>query len=360
MKAMVVTPGKGNSLRVEERPEPRPADGQALLRTRTIGICGSDREIVAGAAGAAPDGADSMVLGHECLAEVVSAPSGSGLRPGDLVVPLVRRPCGVSWCVPCHAGRQDMCWSGEWKERGIHGLDGFGAELFAEDPRYLVPVPNGLQTIGTLLEPSSIVAKAIDQAWRLQDSREPWEPTRALVLGAGPIGLLGAAFLRLLGVDVLVYDRGDGAGPKARWAQGVGARYMVAGGDLAKDLVGERAPFEVILECTGARTLVLSAALALASGGIMCLLGTSPEDAHADLPVDRINEHIVLSNGLLLGSVNAAREHFLKARRFLADASALWPGCLDHLITERLPVDRVAEAFSGAAPEIKTVIAFSG
>jgi len=354
MRALTVRPGTPGSVALEDVGEPVPGPDEVLLRTRTIGICGTDQEIVAGHGGRAPEGEARLILGHECLAEVVRAPSGTGLAPGDWVVPMVRRPCPRAECLACRSGRSDLCWTGDYRERGILGLDGFASERFVERSAYLIPVPTDPAAVGSLLEPASVVAKAVDLLQGLEGVRGPVPPGGALVLGAGPIGLLAVLMLRLLGVPTVVYDRGPEDGPKARWARARGAAYLRASGDLLADLGDRR--FLWVLECTGAKGLILSSALALAPLGAVCLLGTSPAAEAEPVPVDRINQHLVLCNGVLFGSVNASRHHFLLARAWLTEAAAIWPGCLEELITDRLAVAEALTAFPHRPGEIKTLI----
>src|SRR5690242_12800403 len=103
MRALTVIPGEANSAAVVDVPEPTPEQGAILARTLAVGVCGTDVEIVSGAYGWAPSGRERLVLGHESLGEVVEAPAGSGLAPGDLVVGIVRRPDPVP-CVNCGHG----------------------------------------------------------------------------------------------------------------------------------------------------------------------------------------------------------------------------------------------------------------
>ena len=78
----------------------------------------------------------------------------------------VRRGCGQ--CPPCLMGRADMCQTGNYRERGIHGLDGYQTEFVVDKEQYVVSVPAELEAVGVLMEPLSIVEKAIDEALRLQ------------------------------------------------------------------------------------------------------------------------------------------------------------------------------------------------
>ncbi|HEY6476883.1 MAG TPA: alcohol dehydrogenase catalytic domain-containing protein, partial [Polyangia bacterium] len=195
---------------VIEQDEPRTlGPRQVLLRTREVGVCGTDREIAAFAYGEQPAGSDHLVLGHEAIAQVIDLGSEvSHFQRGQLAVPMVRRPCADPRCRPCRAGRQDFCVTEEFLERGIKGADGFLAEFFVDEEQNLIPVPPGLADVGVLIEPLTVVAKGIGKIRGLVE-RRPWEPLyeKALILGAGAIGLLSAMCALSNGYDTTVYSR---------------------------------------------------------------------------------------------------------------------------------------------------------
>ena len=196
MQALVVDPGKAHSTRVADVPEPK-GDG-ILLRVLEVGVCGTDREIDEGEFGVPPAGATQLVLGHESLAEV--ARDGHGFTKGDLVCATVRRSCGH--CLACDEGAPDSCLTGDYSERGITRLDGFARELVVEDPAQLVPIPRSLGRLGVLSEPTSICARGVRHTLTI-GGRQPWEPKRALVVGAGAIGVLSTMLLRLEGLETV-------------------------------------------------------------------------------------------------------------------------------------------------------------
>jgi threonine dehydrogenase-like Zn-dependent dehydrogenase len=74
LRAITISPALPNSLRLDDVPEPPAADGALLVESLTLGVCGTDREIIAGEYGAAPDGQDRLILGHESLGRVLQAP----------------------------------------------------------------------------------------------------------------------------------------------------------------------------------------------------------------------------------------------------------------------------------------------
>ena len=213
MRALTVVPMTQRSLAVTDVPDPVPQDGELLVEGIALGVCGTDAEILRGG-GAPPDGRPRLVIGHESLGRVLEAPPDAPVRPGDLVAGVVRRPDPVP-CPACAAGQADFCANGRYTERGIKGLDGYGATCWRVGPRFAVRVPDALGDLGVLTEPGSVVAKAWEQIDRIA-GRVPRPGSRvrvALVTGAGPIGMLAALPGRQRGYQVHVFDR-VAAGPK--------------------------------------------------------------------------------------------------------------------------------------------------
>ncbi len=149
---------------------------------------------------------------------------------------MVRRPCDHPGCVACRAGRQDFCYTGDFTERGIKGRHGFMTEFVVDDEKYMNHVPPDLRNVAVLVEPLTIAEKAIEQLWQVQ-SRLPWacatqpgEPPnychKALVLGAGPVGLLGAMALVVRGFQTFVYSENPRAQPCADLCSSIGVKYI--------------------------------------------------------------------------------------------------------------------------------------
>src|ERR1051325_2455455 len=227
MRALTVAPGIANSAAVEDLPDPPASDGAVLVRTVALGVCGTDREIVAGLYGWAPPGRKRLVIGHESLGTVEDAPVNCGFKRGDLVAGIVRRPDPVP-CPSCAAGEWDMCRNGRYTERGIKERDGYGSETFRVEPEFLVKLDSSLGLNGVLVEPTSIVAKAWDHIERIGRRSRVWAPKTLLVTGAGPIGLLAAMIGAQRGMDVHILDHND-RGPKRQIVRGLGATFHVGG-----------------------------------------------------------------------------------------------------------------------------------
>jgi glucose 1-dehydrogenase len=341
---MTVVPGMRGATSVEDVPAPATVDGGLLVRGMLVGVCGTDHEIANGVYGSPPDGRDTLIIGHEGLGEVVEAPAGSGFGPGDVVVGIVRRPDPAP-CPACAAGEWDMCRNELFTERGITGRDGYGSELWRVEPEFAVRVPVELGDCGVLLEPASVVAKAWDQVDRISQ-RAFFVRGRALVTGAGPIGLLACLLGVQRGYEMHVVDL-PVHGPKRDLVEGLGAHYHAGdAADIGVDV-------DVVVECTGLGAVGRSAAGRLGSGGIMCLAGIMDSDAHLDTDATALNRAMVLHNQLLFGTVNAGRRHWEQAVAALAEADHTW---LSGLVTRRVPLARWTDALTRQPDDIKVVV----
>jgi threonine dehydrogenase-like Zn-dependent dehydrogenase len=314
-----------------------------------LGVCGTDREIVAGEYGWAPPGQKRLIIGHESLGHVQEAAAGSGFQAGDLVVGIVRRPDPVP-CLACAVGEWDMCRNGRYTERGIKERNGYGSDFFRIEPEFLVKLDPALGPNGVLVEPTSVVAKAWDQTERIGRRSRAWEPKRLLVTGAGPIGLLAALIGAQRGLDVHVLDHHD-SGDKRAIVRDLGGTFHL--GSIAD--LNDLKP-DVLMECTGAPTVVRDALGNTASGGIVCLVGVSAPGEEIGVDLGQVNRTMVLENGTVFGTVNANRKHYEDAVAILQHADKTW---LSRLITRRVPVEQWTQSLAPQPGDIKVVVDFS-
>jgi glucose 1-dehydrogenase len=347
MRAITVVPGDPSSAGLSELAEPEAGPGDLLVEPLLLGICGTDREIVNAGHGEAPEGEERLVLGHELLARVRAAPDGSAAREGDLVAGIVRRP-DPEPCACCARGEWDMCRNGRYTERGIKGRHGFGAEVVALESDFAVRVDPELGDLGVLTEPASILAKAWEQIERI-GGRACSEHRRALITGAGPIGLLGAFMGTQRGLEVHVLDR-DEEGIKPELVRDLGAAYHT--GSVAE--LAERTEPDIIVECTGAAQLVIDAMQHNAPGAVVCLTGVAAQRT-LSIDVGALNNEVVLENDVVFGSVNANARHFEQAAEALRKADRAWLG---RLITRRVPLESWRDVLDKREEDIKTVVEF--
>jgi glucose 1-dehydrogenase len=348
MRALTVAPGIANSARVEDVPEPLAEDGSVLVRTTAVGVCGTDRDIVCGHYGWAPPGQSRLVIGHESLGVVREAPPQAAVVPGDLVVGIVRRP-DPEPCPSCAIGEWDMCRNGRYTERGIKERHGFGSEYFRIEPEFLVKVDPTLGETAVLLEPTSVVAKAWDHTERIGQRARSWDPKTLLVTGAGPVGLLAALMGAQRGLEVHVLDHHEHR-PKRAMVERLGGIYHV------DTLANLRFKPDVLMECSGAPSVVRDVLGNTAASGIVCLVGVTEPGHDFEVDVGALNRTMVLDNNTVFGTVNANKLHYEMAGEALRKAERSW---LDAMITRREPVEHWTRSLQRQPDDIKVIVEFS-
>lgn len=370
MKAIAVRP-QGQEVRLIEHEAPTLTGAtQVKLRMLDVGVCGTDREICGFQYGTPPSGSAHLVIGHESLGEVIEiGPGVARLQPGDLVVTTVRRPCQHADCAACRNGRQDFCYTGDFHERGIGGLHGFMTELVVDEEQYMHPVPRALRAVAVLVEPLTIAEKALIQVGQIQD-RLPWfNPAmpgcaghmrrRAVALGAGPVGLLGAMALINAGFDTWVYSRERAPNPKADVVTQIGAHYVSAEEQSIEQLAASVGNIDLIYEATGASAIAFEMMKALGVNGIFIFTGVPGRKAPITVDTDALMRNLVLKNQIVFGTVNAGNDAFQASIRDLTRFYERWPDAVRALITGRHPVERYRDLLLGPAQGIKNVVQFA-
>jgi threonine dehydrogenase-like Zn-dependent dehydrogenase len=347
MKAIQVIPLQANSLHIADVPEPIKQPNETLVKTKAVGICGTDLEIAAGKYGWAPALKQSLIIGHEAIGQIIEDVPGYDLKKNDWVVPIVRQP-DPEPCYSCANEQWDMCKNGRYKEHGIKELDGFMSELFCIDPKFLVKVDQNLKELNVLLEPTSVVAKAWEQV-ELIGNRALWQPKKACITGAGPIGLLAAMIGIQKGLEVNVVDIID-KGLKPTVVKELGATYY------CDDLEQAAKGVDCIIECSGAPQIVLKALELVGPSGVVCLTGVSSGGISLSLDAGDLNRYIVLENEAIVGSVNANKKHYGQASEYLSKADPNW---LEQLITRRVKPANFKEAFEHSHDDVKVIIDFA-
>jgi threonine dehydrogenase-like Zn-dependent dehydrogenase len=229
-------------------------------------------------------------------------------------------------------------------------------------------VPDGLRDVGVLVEPLTIAEKALEQIWQVQQ-RLPWAcPVvpgrqggnchRAVVLGAGPVGLLGAMALANADFDTFVYSREPRGSAKAELVESFGARYVSAADTGAKELARVIGNIDVVYEAAGASGVAFDAMGALGTNGIFVFTGVPGRKGPIPVETDALMRNLVLRNQVVFGTVNAGRSSFESAVRDLATFSARWPDAVRALISSRRKVEDYRELLLGAPGGIKHVLAF--
>jgi threonine dehydrogenase-like Zn-dependent dehydrogenase len=368
MRAVAVYPAQ-REVRVIDHPEPKlTSPTQAKVRVLDVGVCGTDREIISFQYGTPPEGSEYLIIGHESLSEVVEVGSQvSKVKPGDLVIMTVRRPCPHPSCMACREGRQDFCYTGDFTERGIKQAHGYMTEFVVEEEQYLNPVPRELRDVAVLVEPLTIAEKSLEQLWMVQ-RRLPWDcpddpgkpPAhcrRAVVLGAGPVGLLGAMALKVEGFDVSVYSRSGNHEEKNAIVSAIGGQYIAAETHSAEEMAKIAGPIDLVYEATGASSVAFDVLKHLGPNAVFVFTGVPGRKGPIPTDTDEIMRNMVLNNQLVLGSVNAPPQAFQSAIQHLGIFDQRWPETLRSVITGRFPLERALDALKAQPGGVKNVIA---
>ena len=374
MRAIALDKASGKVVLIGDVPEPAiTAPDQLLIRVLEVGICGTDRAIVRGDGGEVAAGESHLILGHEMLGEVISAgpQAAATYSTGDLVVCTVRRACGLPECPTCAEGESDFCYTGKFVERGIFRAHGYMTPRIVESTEYTVKLPHELRPYGVLIEPTTVVEKAIlesvmvqrrlDWVKRLNSESEmggDWRfVRRAMVAGAGPIGMLATFLLRLRGIETHVSDVVPADGYKAHLVSSIGARYWNAMETPAAEVAKQVGNIDLIVEATGIAPVAYELLKALGINGVLVFTGVPGErGGEFQMQGGHLMRQQVLWNQVVIGSVNANRSYFLQAVKDLSEISRRWPDALAGVITGHVPMESFETALTTQAKdEVKAV-----
>ena len=370
MRAVGVSPLKREVQLVQHQTPQISSDYDVKVRSLEVGICGTDKEICHFVYGSPPEGFDYLVIGHESLGEVLEVGSKvRHLKKGDLVVPSVRRPCPHDHCQSCREDRQDFCFTGDFTERGIKMTHGFMTEFYVDEERFLNLLPQNLREVGVLVEPLTVAEKGLEQIWQVQ-KRLPWvqknSPAdargtglRAVVLGAGPIGILGAMALVRHGFETYVYSRSKKPNPKAELVESFGAKYISSESVTVDELADQVGNIDLVYEAVGLSKVSYDVMRVLGMNGVYVFTGIPAPRAPIEVEADNIMRNMVLKNQAVVGTVNADKKAFENAIDDLGIFMKRWPQALKSLITGRYTLDNYKELLLGDKSGIKNVIALT-
>jgi glucose 1-dehydrogenase len=367
MKAIAVHPGKPGSIHLEDVPKPsidQIPDGRGVLvRVLRVGVDGTDKEINAAEYGAAPDGDDFLIIGHENfgVVEEVGPNAPDTIRPGGYVVASVRRP-GSS--IYGKIGLQDFTTDDVYYERGINLLHGYLTEYYVEDSDFVFPLPETLREVGVLLEPTTVAEKGINHAFEIQRRLKVWQPRKALILGSGTIGLLMALAARLRGLELTVASLPRPPYLNSELVEQLGGVYRSTQDLSLAEISDERGPFDLIMEATGFSPIIWEAAELLGKNGVLVLSSITGGDRKVEISSDRINQSFVLGNKVMVGTVNASPHDFRTGVDDLIKAQALFPGWLEQLLTTPIHglanYDEMIRALTEDRDAIKVFVELNG
>jgi threonine dehydrogenase-like Zn-dependent dehydrogenase len=364
MKAISLVPGTTN-ISLKEVTEPQIIyEDEIKMKMLQVGICGTDREQVSGGRAMAPNGQTELIIGHEMFGQVIEIGNEvESVKVGDYGVFSVRRGCGK--CIACNNNRSDMCFTGEYTERGIKGADGFQAQFVVDKQNYFIEVPSEIKELGVLTEPMSVAAKAIDEALIIQGARfqdfensEDWfKGKKALVAGIGAIGILAAFALRLRGAEVYGMDIVDRDSLRPRVLEEIGGKYVNGKEVQVTDLDDYLGNMDFVFEAVGLADLQIELIDALGVNGIYVATGIPEGNRPITLNGSDLMRQLVLKNQVVLGSVNASIHHYKMAVADLNGSFQKWPGALRKVVTERIPFEEFEKALhEHSQNEIKVIV----
>jgi threonine dehydrogenase-like Zn-dependent dehydrogenase len=181
-----------------------------------------------------------------------------------------------------------------------------------------------------------------------------------VVLGAGPVGLLGAMAFAAEGFETFVYSAEPENHWKAELVSSFGAAFVSAKThsiDQLRDRVGN---IDLAYEATGNSRVTFDLLRVLGTNGIFVMTGVPGHKGPAPVDTDGLMRSMVLKNQIILGTVNAGRDAFERAIRDVGVFMSRWPEAVRALITGRHPVEAYRELLLGTPTGVKNVIRFNG
>ena len=370
MQAVRVAPSTRGVELVQVEEPPAPLVTQVRVAVHQVGICPTDWAVITGATGRYTANSQPLIIGHEMVGRAVELGHNvTGIRLGDLVVATPRRGCLV--CESCLAGRSDLCFSGLYTERGVYEADGFMAEYILEDEVNLVAAPIALHEVAVLVEPLSLVVKALSHARALQrglpsrcgHKAHGWDRARwarckrVLVTGAGALGLLSTLLLREAGAGVVLHGELEPDSLQAHIVRLAGAEYLSAHVVPLTALPDWVGLVDLVLEVSGDPMLPSYLVPVVLPNAAVVLLGPSFVDPTQPADDRELWRSLAQSNSAVLGAAAASREHLQGAVAALGRLVKSFPALVSQLITHRFPVGQCQEAFAQRGPSvIKTVV----
>jgi len=244
-------------------------------------------------------------------------------------------------------------------------------EFVVDHERHMNLVPSDLWEMAVLVEPLTIAEKAMAQVFWLMQQRPPWiDPDTpreqqgsglsALVLGVGPVGLLGAMALVASGFTTYVYSRELPPNPRTDLVAAIGATYISSQTAEIAGLAAQIGNVDLVYEAVGHSHFALEVLKVLGINGIFVLTGVPGVQAFVEADPARLMRDMVLKNQVLLGTVNAGPEAFASALQHLGVFSRRWPAAVRTLIAGRYPPEQAPDLILGRPTGIKSVIVFDG
>lgn len=278
------------SLQLDDQPRPARKPGEALIRIRRVGLCGTDFHIFSGNQ---PFLSYPRVMGHELAGEVAEIDAGSRLTLGELVTINPYLPCGH--CIACRKAKPNACVN--IRVMGVH-IDGGMTEYVSVPEKAVVPVPGLTPDQAAMVEFLSIGAHAVRRGQVTGEDR-------VLVVGAGPIGVATALFAQLAGADVSLIDTNAARLDYAQKA--IGLHHAAEVGDGLEDWLKSRTDgegFDAVFDATGSARAIEQGFSYVAHGGRYVLVSVVKDT------ISFMDPEFHKREMTLIGSRNATRHDF--------------------------------------------------
>ncbi len=311
---------------------PEPGPKEVLIRIAASGICGTDIHIFNG------DylGTYPIIPGHEFSGIVASAGSEvTRVKPGDRVAVEPNISCGI--CDACLGNRQNFC-----RDRKALGVDlpGGMAEFTAVPESAVFPIGDLSFRAGAFAEPLSCVIHGAEQiGLRLGD--------RILIIGAGPVGILLAQVMRLMGAsEITQADRNEFRLDFAKQLNGSVACALLE--DLPEDF------FDAAADATGSPRVMERTVTLVREGGSILLFGVPPKEASLSLPA-----FTLFRKGITLKATYTSVRNSVQAVRLLGSKAVT----VEPLVSHELPLEEIAHGFalvSGGLEQVMKVHVLPG
>lgn len=315
------------------------------VTTGLVGVCATDREIVrTGTVFQVPDGDDTLVLGHEGSGRVIEVGGEvTDFRVGDCVVPIVTAD----------------------RNRGIDS-HGYFKESFVEDAEWLVRVPDSVADIAVLVEPITVTHHALREANALRATRTGIDFTAnpaaasqtVLVVGAGPIGLLGAFLCRVWGYATTVVDVLPPDSKKANLARTAGCEYVSS--PAIDDSQWRASEFDLILQTAPTPNPLMDYLPSLSHGGVFSLVGWQGQPHMISLDVARFIREAVHEEWAFVGTLGARVADFRGAVEAIGLMRQRFPLAISGVLTRVCTIDQYEEAFTHYPEDVAVAIDFGG
>ena len=262
---------------------PEIGDEEALIEVEACGFCGSDINIIAGTH---PRAKAPLTLGHELSGRIVEIrTSESAFEKGDRITTYPLISCGT--CHACTHGNPHVC-----RNLRLYGfdVDGGMAQFVRLPVSSLIKLPDGMSArIGALIEPLAVAVHGVARA-NLEDV------DLALVLGAGPIGLLTALVAQARGIPKVVIS--DVLNSRKEFAESLGLNAVQAGEDLRKLVLelSDQNGADLLFECAGHPSSALEMCDLVRSRGVIVNLGVFKKPVPIDMQAVNFKEIEILGS----------------------------------------------------------------